>query len=506
MPFAIGQVIHNRYRIDILLGEGGMGAVYRAWDMNLDIPAALKEMVPDPNADPHTLAQLRQQFKREAQVVASLDHLNLVRVIDYFTWGGSECLVMNFVEGESLAERIEREGTQPEAQVLEWARQLLDALTYCHARGVIHRDVKPQNVIITPEGRTVLVDFGLVKLWDPRDPRTQTVVRAMGTPEYAPPEQYSATAGHTDPRSDLYSLGATLYHTLTGQAPMSATDRMAMPEQFVSPRALAPYVSPQTEAAVVRAMELPITQRFSSAQEMADALRGSLPVHPPIVAPAKPARRHTGLPAWAWGLGGAVLLLGCLVGIGIFWRALQGGDETSVPHTPVVVQDTSPPERTPTPWVVVATPTPGPTSTPIPPTATQVSPKPDPRVLAREVVERFQDARATAYSTWDTGPYYDVLAGGALESALQTITDLRKADCRYYVGDDSEMRFRYEEVSTDHIVVIASRSETQRRVCSGSTSYTCYVFEGRYVIERRGDQWYITDKSVQNLTETSPCP
>ncbi|OQY24818.1 MAG: hypothetical protein B6I35_00740 [Anaerolineaceae bacterium 4572_32.2] len=147
---------------------------------NLNIPVALKEMTPAPQADSRTLAQLRQQFKREAQVVAGLDHPNLVRVTDYFSWGESECLVMNFVEGGSLAERIQREGALPEAQVLEWARQLLDALAYCHARGVIHRDIKPLNVIITPENKPVLVDFGLVKLWDPRDPRTQTVVRAIG--------------------------------------------------------------------------------------------------------------------------------------------------------------------------------------------------------------------------------------------------------------------------------------------------------------------------------------
>ena len=290
MPLTTGQIIHNRYRIVSLLGQGGMGAVYRAWDVNLNVPVALKEMLPDPSSAQRALAKLRAQFQREAQVVAGLNHPNLVRVTDYFSWGGSECLVMNFVDGESLADRIQREGAQPEAQVLEWAQQLLDALGYCHARGVIHRDVKPQNVIITPSpalgegregGRAVLVDFGLVKLWDPQNPRTQTVIRAMGTPEYAPPEQYSAIAGHTDPRSDLYSLGATLYHALTGQSPISATDRMARPEQFASPRSLAPRVSQQTDAAVLKALELPITQRFSTAQEMADTLRGAPSVPPP---------------------------------------------------------------------------------------------------------------------------------------------------------------------------------------------------------------------------------
>ncbi len=508
MPFTTGQVIHNRYRIDALLGQGGMGAVYRAWDMNLNIPVALKEMTPDPNADPHTLAQLRQQFKREAQVVAGLDHPNLVRVTDYFSWGGSECLVMNFVEGESLAKRIEREGTQPEALALDWAQQLLDALAYCHARDVIHRDVKPQNVVITPEGKPVLVDFGLVKLWDSRDPRTQTVMRGMGTPEYAPPEQYSAVTGHTDPRSDLYSLGATLYHALTGQVPMSATDRIAMPEHFTPVRTLAPHVSKHVEATVLKAMELSITQRLSTAREMAGALRGAGPAPPIGVPPTGPTGRRARLPAWAWALGGIAMLIlvGCLIGIGIVAPAIGRDDQSSEPGTIAVVQNTPTPEHTPTPWVIVATATPTPAPTRMPSTTTSASPMPDPRILAQEVVERFQDARATAYSTWDTDPYHSVLAGNALESALQTITELRKADCRYYVSDDSEMRLHYEEVSANRVVVLASRSETQRRVCAGSTSYTCYAFEGRYVVERKDGQWYIIAKSVQNLTETSPCP
>ena len=196
-----GTVLQNRYRIASPLGQGGMGAVYRAWDLRLNIPVAVKEMVPQPGIDPHTLAQLRQQFYREAQVLARLNHPNLVRVTDYFEEWGNAYLVMNFVEGQSLADRIAARGPLPEAQVLDWARQLLDALAYCHAQGVVHRDIKPQNIIIRPDGRPVLVDFGLVKLWDPRDPRTRTVVRAMGTPEYAPPEQWGA--GHTSPDKRL---------------------------------------------------------------------------------------------------------------------------------------------------------------------------------------------------------------------------------------------------------------------------------------------------------------
>jgi hypothetical protein len=210
----------------------------------------------------------------------------------------------------------------------------------------------------------VLVDFGLVKLWDPQNPRTQTVIRAMGTLEYAPPEQYSAIAGHTDPRSDLYSLGATLYHVLTGQAPMSATDRMARPEQFASPRALAPHVSQQTDEVVLKALELPITQRFSTAQEMAEALRGAPPVSLPMIPPARSTART---PVWAWGLGGAVLLvllISCVIGIGVVLPAIRGDGPTSVPDTPTGVASTS------TPWIVVATATSGPaTPTRVLPTA-----------------------------------------------------------------------------------------------------------------------------------------
>ena len=508
MPFTTGQIIHSRYRIDVLLGQGGMGAVYRAWDVSLNIPVALKEMRPDPNAGPHRLAQLRQQFKREAQVVASLDHPNLVRVTDYFSWNDSELLVMNFVEGENLAQRIEREGAQPERRVLEWALQLLEALAYCHTRSVIHRDVKPQNVIIRPDGRAVLVDFGLVKLWDPRDPRTRTVMRGMGTPEYAPPEQYSAMTGHTDPRSDLYSLGATLYHALTGQAPMSATDRMAVPERFRPVRAVAPHVSRRVEAAVQKAMEMSITQRLGSAREMADALRGDTPVAPVGGREARPGTRPALLPVWAWVVGGIVLLILVVAAVIGVATVAPLPSPTSAPAA--APSPTSPATLSPTPSPAVS-PSPSPTlsatptTTPSPtPTAT-MSPTPDTRVPAREVVEGFQEARAIAYSTWDTAQYHDVLIGNALESSLQTIGDLKRADCRYYITDSQEMRFRYETVSEDRVVVIAPRSETQRRVCAGSTTYTCYVFDGRYIVERL-DQWYITEKSVQNLTETSPCP
>jgi tRNA A-37 threonylcarbamoyl transferase component Bud32 len=321
MTLTTGQVLQNRYRIVSPLAQGGMGAIYRAWDTRLSVPVALKEMTPQPGLDPHMLAQLRQQFQQEAVVLARLDHPHLVAVSDFFEEGGNAYLVMKFIEGESLAERIERQGALPEREVLAWGNQLLDALAYCHSQGVIHRDVKPQNVIIRPDERAVLVDFGLVKLWDPSDPRTKTAMRGMGTPEYAPPEQYDAQMGHTDPRSDIYSLGATLYHALTGQTPPTATQRIASRNAFQPPRTLNQNISPATEAVILQAMELTVEDRLPTAQDMAAALSSGAPApaRPAVVPkrqptkvlpearPAAPARRKRA-PVWAWILGASAIL------------------------------------------------------------------------------------------------------------------------------------------------------------------------------------------------------
>ena len=373
MTLTTGQVLQNRYRIVSLLGQGGMGAVYRAWDTRLNVAVALKEMTHQPGLDPHTLAQLRQQFQQEAQVLALLSHPHLVRVTDFFQEGDNAYLVMNFVEGESLANRIQREGALPEGDVLAWANQLLDALAYCHSQEVIHRDVKPQNVIIRSDGQAVLVDFGLVKLWDPNNPRTQTVIQAMGTPEYAPPEQYDARMGHTDIRSDVYGLGATLYHALTGQTPPTATARIVDPTALVPVRVLRPGVSPHVEAAMARALQLQPDARFQSARKMKAALRKRTSITPPprhiasaqVASGTSPTPGHRAIP-WTWvGLIGAVVLAMVLVGGMMSGVALLFGDRGFFP--PVIGSASATPTSEAVPGevsVVTDTPTSVPISSP----------------------------------------------------------------------------------------------------------------------------------------------
>ncbi|HNT77663.1 MAG TPA: hypothetical protein PKH77_21835 [Anaerolineae bacterium] len=167
----------------------------------------------------------------------------------------------------------------------------------------------------------VLVDFGLAKLWDPHDPLTRTAMRGAGTPEYAPPEQYDAGVGHTDPRSDIYSLGATLYHTLTGQAPPTATQRMVNPEALKPLKALNPLVSPRTEQAVLKALEPQPGHRFQSAREMAAGLSRESPLPAPRPTTFSPQRTEVlprsipqsqsggRRPIWVWGLGLLALVL-----------------------------------------------------------------------------------------------------------------------------------------------------------------------------------------------------
>ena len=262
MPLNEGQVLQDRYRIDALLGQGGMGSVYRATDLRFDAPVAIKE---NRIATPES----QKQFAREAGLLYRLRHPNLPRVIDHFFIAGQgQYLVMDYIEGEDLKEVLARRGPLPQAQALDWIARVLDALGYLHGRQIIHRDVKPANVKLTPRGEIYLVDFGLAKVYDPLQ---QTTRGARGvTPGFAPPEQYGQ--GRTDARTDVYSAAATLYALLTGRTPPDALEAVTGQARLDPPRGLNPAISPHVEAAILRAMQTRPDDRLQSAAALRAAL------------------------------------------------------------------------------------------------------------------------------------------------------------------------------------------------------------------------------------------
>jgi serine/threonine protein kinase len=280
-----GTTLRERYEIVELVGRGGMGATYRAEDLRLKGRfCAVKEALPNPDATPDELKQSREQFYQEASTLARLDHPNLPKVSDYFSEGDRDYLVMDFVPGQDLKEMLTtamHEGHPlPEKQVLPWANQLCDALSYMHTQDppVLHRDIKPSNIKITPAGNVKLVDFGLVKVMTPTDERTITVVQGRGTVQYTPLEQYGGDTGHTDARSDIYSLGATLYHLLTGQPPLDAKQRFLKPHSLPTPRSLNPNISQQTERVILWCLGMHPDDRPSTVAELQADLLAPGPV------------------------------------------------------------------------------------------------------------------------------------------------------------------------------------------------------------------------------------
>jgi eukaryotic-like serine/threonine-protein kinase len=246
----IGTVLSGRYRLESKLGSGGMSTVYLARDGTLERWVAVKVMHREISDQPDQL----ERFRREARAVAQLSHPNVVAVIDAGEDGGHPYIVFEFVDGETLKQRIERVGPLPVDEATAYAIEIGRGLAAAHARRLVHRDVKPQNVLIDPEGRAKVTDFGIARSLE-SDGLTQTG-RVLGTPDYVSPEQ--AMGRGVDARTDIYSLGVLLYEMLTGEVPFTAGTVVGVAmkhvnEQIPDVQSRRPEVSSALAAVVERA-------------------------------------------------------------------------------------------------------------------------------------------------------------------------------------------------------------------------------------------------------------
>jgi serine/threonine protein kinase len=407
---SMGTVLHERYRVVRILGKGGMGAVYLVEDTKLYGKLwAMKELL-ERFVDEADRAESVAQFQHEARILVSLRHPNLPQIVDAFEEGGRHYLVMEYVEGQTLEAMLEQSpvGAFSEEQVLGWAGQICDVLNYLHAHDppVIFRDLKPANVMVTPEGRVKLIDFGVARLFDPSK-GTDTL--KMGTVGYAPPEQY-AGQGQTTPRSDVYALGATLYELLTGDNPE------AHPFVFAPVRTVNRRVSTQTSLTIDKAVQLDPNDRFPSALTMKAALRGKKKTRWPLVAALAAA---------------ALVLFGALA-FGGWWffgrGSLGGGVEPTAPIVAEVPTDT--PTLTSTSTLTqLPTSTSLPTLTPtFPPTDT---PLPTSTLTPTATFTPIPTARPTLDVTLaPTSPPAPVLGSGTILYTIQT-------DVGYYLAKTS---------------------------------------------------------------------
>jgi serine/threonine-protein kinase len=318
----IGTVLSGRYRLEAKLGSGGMSTVYLARDTTLDRPVAVKVM----HREMSEQADQLERFRQEARAVAKLSHPNVVAVIDAGEDGGYPYIVFEYVEGETLKARINRVGALDVQESLAYAIEIARGLTVAHARKMVHRDIKPQNVLIDAEGRAKLTDFGISRQLE-QDGMTATG-RVLGTTDYVAPEQ--AMGRGADQRSDIYSLGVVLYEMFTGEVPFAADSQVGVAmkhvnEELPDVQALRPELSAASALVVERATTKDPAKRYADIGEMIDDLSTALEVEAAragtttgeatsvlqAVPPAK--RKLSARMRWSWGLIALALLIAAAV-------------------------------------------------------------------------------------------------------------------------------------------------------------------------------------------------
>jgi len=314
----VGEVLADRYELEELVGTGGMSSVFRAHDRLLDRKVALKVLHEQYTEDDEYVAR----FKHEARSVATLSHPNIVTVIDRGEHENRQFIVFEYVEGDNLKQLIQRRGPAPVSTALELAMQIARGLSFAHQQGLVHRDVKPQNVLLNGDGQAKVTDFGIARSLDVKHGMTQTGT-VLGTSDYIAPEQ--AQGHRVDEHTDVYSLGVVLYELLTNEVPFPGENFVAVAMRHInepppSIRDKRADVPPRVEAAVQRAMAKDPHDRFQTMADFCRELEACLAevqgtravsAPPPPAAPARPRAPRRGVNPWPF-----VLALLVLIAIG----------------------------------------------------------------------------------------------------------------------------------------------------------------------------------------------
>jgi eukaryotic-like serine/threonine-protein kinase len=345
----IGTVLSGRYQLEAKLGSGGMSTVYLARDQTLDRPVAVKVM----HREMSEQADQLERFRQEARSVAKFSHPNVVSVIDAGEDGGHPYIVFEYIEGETLKQRISRHGALDPQEAIAYAIEVARGLSVAHARHMVHRDIKPQNILIDAEGRAKLTDFGISRQLE-QDGMTATG-RVLGTTDYVAPEQ--AMGRKVDPRTDIYSLGVVLYEMLVGQVPFSADSQVGVAmkhvnEELPDVQRRRPDVSAAVALVVERATAKDAAERYQQVGEMIDDLSTALEVEAAragsttgeatsvLDAVPPPKRELSGRARWSWAailalvlVAGAILLAVQLISNG----NLGGGGANKGKGSPVSI-------------------------------------------------------------------------------------------------------------------------------------------------------------------------
>jgi len=308
----VGEILADRYELEELVGSGGMSSVFRAHDRLLDRKVALKILHQHYTDDEEYV----ERFRHEARAVAALSHPNIVTVIDRGEHEGRQFIVFEYVDGENLKRLIERRGPAPVATALELAMQVSRGLSFAHQHGLVHRDVKPQNVLLNGDGQAKVTDFGIARSLDVQHGMTQTGT-VLGTSDYIAPEQ--AQGQRVDEHSDVYSLGVVLYELLTTEVPFPGENFVAVAMRHInepppSIRDRRPDVSPRVEAAVQRAMAKDPADRFPTMADFCRELEACLAeLQGTQVLPPPPRRTHARRRLSPWPV---LAVLAALIAIG----------------------------------------------------------------------------------------------------------------------------------------------------------------------------------------------